>query len=247
MIYPPLFLDFYSSSFPRRDYEGIKVVVMVGLLFLAPLAGILALVFAGFFAFWTLKQPKGDESMNAVSEAIQEGASAYMRRQFKTIAVVAVLIAAILAIALAKAKGFHGFLDSSRVALGFLAGSFFSALAGYVGMTVSTRSNVRVAQAAKTAGLRRAFEVAFRGGAVTGFSVVGLALLGISLFYIAYGGLDAERAVHAVDLVVGFGFGASLISLFARIGGGIYTKSADVGADLVGKVCLLYTSDAADE
>ncbi|MCW3131565.1 MAG: sodium-translocating pyrophosphatase [Candidatus Methanospirare jalkutatii] len=209
---------------------------MVGLLFLAPLAGILALVFAGFFAFWTLKQPKGDERMNAVSEAIQEGASAYMRRQFKTIAVVAVLIAAILAIALAKAKGFHGFLDSSRVALGFLAGSFFSALAGYVGMTVSTRSNVRVAQAAKTAGLRRAFEVAFRGGAVTGFSVVGLALLGISLFYIAYGGLDAERAVHAVDLVVGFGFGASLISLFARIGGGIYTKSADVGADLVGKV-----------
>ncbi len=205
------------------------------MIWLAPFAGVVAIVSAGFFAYWTLKQPKGDENMNAVAEAIQEGASAYMRRQFKTIAVVAVLIALVLAVALSRAKGFQG-LDSVRVAIGFLAGAFFSALAGYIGMTVSTRSNVRVAEAARREGLRKAFAVAFRGGAVTGFSVVGLALLGISLFYIAYGGLSAETAVHSVDLAVGFGFGASLISLFARVGGGIYTKAADVGADLVGKV-----------
>ncbi len=199
------------------------------LLLLAPIAGLVSLAFAAFFAMYTLKQDSGSEEMNAISGAIQEGASAYLNREYKTIAVVAVIIAVILVVALAN--GFEGgYFDSGRVALGFLVGAAGSAAAGYIGMSVSTRSNTRVAQAASL-GVRNALDIAFKGGAVTGLSVVGLALLGTSVFYILFGG-----GSHAVDLVVGYGFGASLISLFARIGGGIYTKAADVGADLVGKV-----------
>jgi K(+)-stimulated pyrophosphate-energized sodium pump len=199
------------------------------LLWLAPLAGLVSLAFAAYFALYTLKQDSGSEQMNAISGAIQEGASAYLNREYRTIAIVAVIIAVILVVALGNAfEG--GYLDSGRVALGFLVGAAGSAAAGYIGMSVSTRGNTRVAQAAFS-GVRSALGIAFKGGAVTGLAVVGLALLGTSLFYIAFGG-----GSHAVDLVVGYGFGASLISLFARIGGGIYTKAADVGADLVGKV-----------
>lgn len=201
----------------------------MNLLWLAPVAGLVSLAFAAFFAFYTLKQDSGSEKMNAISGAIQEGAAAYLNREYRTIAIVAVIIAIILVVALGNAfEG--GYLDSGRVALGFLVGAAGSAAAGYIGMSVSTRGNTRVAQAAFS-GVREALEIAFKGGAVTGLSVVGLALLGTSVFYIAFGG-----GSHAVDLVVGYGFGASLISLFARIGGGIYTKAADVGADLVGKV-----------
>lgn len=199
------------------------------LLWLAPIAGLVSLIFAAVFAVYTLKQESGSEKMNAISGAIQEGASAYLNRQYRTIAVVAVITALILFVALSHAFD-GGFFDSGRIAIGFLAGAACSAAAGYIGMFVSTRGNVRVAQAAFS-GVRKALEIAFRGGAVTGLAVVGLALLGTSLFYILFGG-DS----HAVDLVVGYGFGASLISLFARIGGGIYTKAADVGSDLVGKV-----------
>ncbi len=199
------------------------------LLWLAPIAGLVSLIFAAIFAVYTIKQESGSEKMNAISEAIQEGASAYLNRQYKTVAVVAVLIAVILFVALSHAfEG--GFFDSGRIAIGFLAGAACSAAAGYIGMSVSTRGNVRVAQAA-FAGVRKALAIAFKGGAVTGLAVVGLALLGTSCFYILFGG-----GSHAVNLIVGYGFGASLISLFARIGGGIYTKAADVGADLVGKV-----------
>jgi K(+)-stimulated pyrophosphate-energized sodium pump len=199
------------------------------LLLLAPIAGLVSLVFAAFFAMYTLKQDSGSEKMKAISGAIQEGAAAYLNREYRTIAVVAVIIALILVVALAS--GFEGgYFDSGRVALGFLVGAAGSAAAGYIGMSVSTRSNTRVAQAASS-GVRNALDIAFKGGAVTGLSVVGLALLGTSVFYILFG-----KGSHAVDLVVGYGFGASLISLFARIGGGIYTKAADVGADLVGKV-----------
>ncbi|MHC1623914.1 MAG: sodium/proton-translocating pyrophosphatase, partial [Candidatus Methanospirareceae archaeon] len=199
------------------------------LLWLAPIAGLVSLVFAAVFAIYTLKQDSGSDKMRAISGAIQEGASAYLNRQYRTIAVVAVIVALILLVALAN--GFEGgYFDSGRVALGFLVGAAGSATAGYIGMFVSTRGNARVAQAAFS-GVRNALRIAFRGGAVTGLAVVGLALLGTSFFYILFGG-----GSHAVDLVVGYGFGASLISLFARIGGGIYTKAADVGADLVGKV-----------
>ncbi|WP_406657604.1 sodium-translocating pyrophosphatase [Methanolobus sp. ZRKC2] len=190
---------------------------MEALIYLAPLAGLISLLFAGFFARTVLKEDPGSEKMQEIAGAIQEGAMAYLNRQYKTIAIVAVILA-VLIFALLE--------DGSKIAIGFLVGAISSAAAGYVGMNVSVRANVRTAHAASK-GLQKAMSVAFRGGAVTGLAVVGLALLGTSGFYILYGD---------VDLVVGFGFGASLISLFARVGGGIFTKAADVGADLVGKV-----------
>jgi K(+)-stimulated pyrophosphate-energized sodium pump len=190
---------------------------METLIYLAPLAGIISLLFAGFFARSVLSEDAGSEKMQEIAGAVQEGAMAYLNRQYKTIAVVAIILA-ILIFALLE----HG----DKIAAGFLVGALSSAAAGYVGMNVSVRANVRTASAASK-GLQKAMSVAFRGGAVTGLAVVGLALLGTSGFYILY---------QDVDLVVGFGFGASLISLFARVGGGIFTKAADVGADLVGKV-----------
>lgn len=187
------------------------------LIYLAPLAGLISLVFSALFARSVLKEDTGSEEMQYISAAIQEGAMAYLNRQYKTIAVVAVILAALI---------FALLDDGAKVAIGFIVGAVSSAIAGYVGMNVSVRANVRTTQAA-TKGLQKAMSVAFRGGAVTGLAVVGLALLGTSGFYILYGD---------VDLVIGFGFGASLISLFARVGGGIFTKAADVGADLVGKI-----------
>lgn len=191
---------------------------MESLIYLAPLAGIVSLVFAAFFASGVLKEGTGTKEMQNISLAIQEGAMAYLNRQYKTIAVVAIILAALMFFLLGD--------DSGKIAIGFIVGAAASALAGYVGMNVSVRANVRTAHAASK-GLQEAMSVAFRGGAVTGLAVVGLALLGTSGFYIIFGD---------VDLVVGFGFGASLISLFARVGGGIFTKAADVGADLVGKI-----------
>ncbi|KAB3547502.1 MAG: sodium-translocating pyrophosphatase [ANME-2 cluster archaeon] len=190
-------------------------------LYLAPVAGILSLVFAGVFAYLVLKQPTGTKEMQEIAAAIQEGAMAYLNRQYRTVAIVAIILAALM----------YALLDDgAKIAFGFLVGAAASALAGYIGMNVSVRANVRTANAAKD-GLEKALSIAFRGGAVTGLAVVGLALLGTSGFYILYGGVPEN-----VDLIVGFAFGASLISLFARVGGGIYTKAADVGADLVGKV-----------
>ncbi|MGM0772006.1 MAG: sodium/proton-translocating pyrophosphatase, partial [Halobacteriota archaeon] len=191
---------------------------MESLIYLAPLAGIVSLVFAAFFASRVLKEGTGSKEMQDISLAIQEGAMAYLNRQYKTVAVVAIILAALMFFLLGD--------DSGKIAIGFIVGAAASALAGYVGMNVSVRANVRTAHAASKS-LQKAMSVAFRGGAVTGLAVVGLALLGTSGFYIIFGD---------VDLVVGFGFGASLISLFARVGGGIFTKAADVGADLVGKV-----------
>ena len=190
---------------------------MDNLIYLAPVAGLVSLLFAAFFASRVLKEDTGTKEMQEISLAIQEGAMAYLNRQYKTIAVVAIILAALIFMLLD---------DGAKIAIGFIVGAASSAAAGYVGMNVSVRANVRTTHAA-TKGLQKAMEVAFRGGAVTGLAVVGLALLGTSGFYILYGD---------VDLVIGFGFGASLISLFARVGGGIFTKAADVGADLVGKI-----------
>jgi len=195
------------------------------LLYLAPLAGLLSLVFAGIFAKSVLKNDPGTPEMQEIAGAIQEGAMAYLNRQYKTIAIVAVILAVIIFIALPKENGLN-----MKTTIGFLAGAVSSALAGYIGMNVSVRANVRTANKAKE-GLKEAMEVAFKGGAVTGMAVVGLALLGTSGFFILFGATP-----ESVDMVIGFGFGASLISLFARVGGGIFTKAADVGADLVGKV-----------
>jgi K(+)-stimulated pyrophosphate-energized sodium pump len=190
---------------------------MEGLIFIAPLAGIVSLAFSIFFANSVLKEDVGNKKMQEIAGAIQEGAMAFLSRQYRTIAVVSIILAFIILF----------LLDNGlKIATGFLVGAISSALAGYIGMSFSVRANVRTTQAASS-GLERALSVAFRGGAVTGLAVVGLALLGTSGFYILYGD---------VNLVVGFGFGASLISLFARVGGGIFTKAADVGADLVGKL-----------
>jgi len=182
---------------------------------LAIVAGGLALIYGLILVRWVLSRPNGNDRMREIASAIQEGASAYMRRQYQLVAMVAVVVAIILAV----------FLDVST-AVGFLIGAAASATAGFVGMSVAVRSNIRTAEAART-GVGPALDVAFRGGSVTGFFVVGLGLLSVSIFY---------AIVRDVAPLVGLGFGGSLISVFARIGGGIYTKAADVGTDLVGKV-----------
>ncbi len=186
---------------------------------IAPLAALLGLVGAAYFAVNVMGKPKGTERMREIAQAISEGAMAYMSRQFRTIAPFAVLLALIFAFALP---------DGPAVAAAFLFGAISSALAAYIGMALAVRANVRAAQAAES-GLNSALQVAIRGGAVTGLAVVGLGLLGVSVLYYLVG-------ASQLLIYVGYGVGASLISLFARVGGGIYTKAADVGADLVGKV-----------
>ena len=186
-------------------------------------AGALAILFGVVSTQWILKQPAGSERMQKISAAIQEGAKAYMNRQYFTIGVVGVVLAIVLAIAL-----------DVGTAIGFVIGAVFSGLAGYIGMYVSVRANVRTAEAA-TKGVNPALNVAFRGGAITGLLVVGLGLLGVAGYFLVLtqAGATPDDAIHAL---VGLAFGGSLISIFARLGGGIFTKGADVGADLVGKV-----------
>src|ERR1700730_257650 len=187
---------------------------------------LLALIYAIVLIFNVRSQNAGTARMQEIAAAVREGANAFLSREYKVITPVAILIAAAV----------YGLIDiplatGGSIAVGFVLGAVLSAFAGYVGMAITVRTSSRTAEAAKK-GLGDALTVAFRGGSVMGFAVVGFGLLGLSLFYIAYQGtITANPATMA-----GLGFGASLIAMFMRVSGGIYTKAADVGADLVGKV-----------
>jgi K(+)-stimulated pyrophosphate-energized sodium pump len=209
--------------------------------YLIPAAGLLALLFTYIKASWVSRQDVGDENMARIASHISEGAMAFLRAEYKTLSIFVIIVAILLSYQGAVTEG-----SSYMIALSFIMGAICSGLAGFIGMKVATNANVRTTNAARTS-LGKALEVAFSGGSVMGLAVVGLGVLGLSLLFILFGwqfGLhsqtspaDTEQVLGLVITVItGFSFGASSIALFARVGGGIYTKAADVGADLVGKV-----------
>src|SRR5271156_3432937 len=200
-------------------------------LWIALVAGLLGLFFALFLAKSVLAYDTGTPEMREISNAIREGAEAFMSRQYTTIAALAV----VLAVALFVGYKFSDFTAplAGKVVISFLIGAICSGFAGYTGMFVSIRTNIRAASAARSS-LGQALKIALHGGAVTGMVVISLSLLGVGALFFLFGGLQDPQ--HVPYQLVGFGFGASLVALFAQLGGGIYTKAADVGADLVGKV-----------
>src|SRR5688572_9549955 len=213
---------------------------MEEIVYAVPALGILALLYTAVKSAWVSRQDAGDEKMQTIARYIAEGAMAFLKAEYKVLAYFVIIAGLLLAY-----LGFTGEKSHWTISLAFVMGAVFSALAGFLGMRIATKANVRTTQAAKTS-LSKALNVSFRGGAVMGLGVAGLAVLGLSSLFIIFffqfmggdfaagGGYDGMTKV--LEVLAGFSLGAESIALFARVGGGIYTKAADVGADLVGKV-----------
>ena len=220
--------------------EGVTAG-LPGLFWVVPAVGVLAVLFAGYLAVNVLRRDPGTKEMQAIGNLILEGAKAFLKRQYTTIAILAVITAVGIGALVGGLQSEEEKLVLGQSAvdiawktgLAFLVGAFCSAISGYIGMYISVKANVRCASAAQK-GLRQAIDVALKGGAVSGFLIVALSLIGVAIMYFAYGGYNNPGI--APHLIVGFGFGASFVALFAQLGGGIYTKAADMGADLVGKI-----------
>ncbi|MEO1714439.1 MAG: sodium/proton-translocating pyrophosphatase, partial [Bacteroidota bacterium] len=203
------------------------------LIYLVPAMGVVALLYTVWRSSWVSKQEVGTEKMAKIAEHIANGAMAFLKAEYRVLAIFVLAVAILLGVSADSET------SSPLIAGSFILGAICSALAGYIGMRVATKANVRTTNAARTS-LGKALEVAFAGGAVMGLGVVGLGLLGLGVLFIIYSnmfGVDtADNVNQVITVITGFSFGASSIALFARVGGGIYTKAADVGADLVGKV-----------
>ena len=205
---------------------------MENLLYYLPVFGVLGIVFVVWKSAWINKQDAGTDKMKKIAGHIAEGAMAFLKAEYKVLAIFVLCVAVLLGVTA------NSETSSPLVAVSFILGAFCSGLAGFIGMRVATKANVRTTHAARTS-LGRALEVAFAGGSVMGMGVVGLGILGLCTLFIIYSnifGIDNQaNLTQVITIITGFSFGASSIALFARVGGGIYTKAADVGADLVGK------------
>ena len=225
--YSVLRTNFINKSKKTKESMSGTITMVI------PIFGIIAILFTVWKSNWVTKQEVGSDKMARIAKNIADGAMAFLKAEYRVLAIFVVVVAIILVFT-ANAQ-----TSSKLVGLSFILGAICSALAGFIGMKVATKANVRTTNAARTS-LGKALEVAFAGGAVMGMGVVGLGILGLSLLLLLYSNMfgmsTADEANRVITILTGFSFGASSIALFARVGGGIYTKAADVGADLVGKV-----------
>src|SRR3990172_9732366 len=213
-----------------QEIVGVQMDVII---YTVPVLGVIGLLYTLWKSAWVQKQDPGTEKMKKIASHISEGAMAFLKSEYKFLSFFVFSVAILLAVSANSEE------SSPLVAVSFLVGAICSALAGFIGMRVATKANVRTTNAART-GLGKALEIAFAGGSVMGMGVVGLGVLGLGVLFIIYSDIfgvsQAADLNRVITIITGFSFGASSIALFARVGGGIYTKAADVGADLVGKV-----------